>query len=137
VWKRSGGGSKDKFFFDSGLKAPNNRDGPGADPLDLMLGGSPLPRTRPCTKPRNSLSYALVQNSETRDSAASDINAAPVDSTHRGRGISSRFKQRNKSAERSNKESGSAKSNSECDAAREAQVGFTMTVYNQIPPKPC
>jgi hypothetical protein len=134
VWKRSGGSSKDKFFFDSGLKAPNDGDGPGADPLDLMLGGSPLPRTRPCTKPRNSLSYALVQNSEARDSATSDINVAPVDSTHRGRGISSRFKQRDKSAERSTKESGSAKSDSECDAA---QVGFTMTVYNQIPPKPC
>jgi hypothetical protein len=109
---------------------PNDGDGPGTDPLDSMLGGSPLPRTRPCAKPRNSLSYALVQNSETRDSASSDVNAAPVDSTRRSRGISSWLKQRDKPAERSTKESGGAESNSERDAAREVQVGFTMPVYN-------
>ena len=102
-----------------------------------MLGGSPLPRTRPCAKPRNSLSYALIQNSEAKKSPGSDVNAARVDSTNRSRGISSWFKQRSKFAERSTKESGSVKSDSERSAAQEAQVGFTMPIYNQIYPKSC
>src|SRR3984885_9302670 len=82
-WKRSSGSSKNKFLFDSGLKAPNDGNGPGADLLDLMLGGSPLPRTRLSAKPLNSLSYDLIQNSETRKSTSSNVNAAPVSATGR------------------------------------------------------
>jgi hypothetical protein len=136
-WKRSSGSSKNKFLFDSGLKSSNDGDGPGADLLDLMLGGSPLRRTRPSVKPPHSLSYSLIQNSEARKSTGSDVNTAPVDSTPRSKGISSLLKQRDKSAGRSTKESGGAKSDSECDAAREAHVGFTMLVYNWLYPKPC
>jgi hypothetical protein len=131
-WKRSSGGSKNNFLFDSGLKAPNDGDGRDADLVDLMLGGSPLPRARPPAKPRNSLSYPLIQNSETRKSTSSDVNAETVDATCRSRGISSWFKQRDKSFEQSTKESGGARSDSERDAAREAQVGFAMPVNNWI-----
>jgi hypothetical protein len=112
--------SRNKFLFDSRLKAPNEKD--VVDPLDLILTGSPINRTRPSAIQRESFSVGLVQNGELRKSTSSDTNAASVDSTRRSRGISSWFRQREKSAGPSNKRSGAAERNLEGGGARDIQV---------------
>jgi hypothetical protein len=108
-WERNSDGSKNKFLFDGGSQAPNDRDSPCTGLRDLMLGGP--------SATLNSLSYALIQNREARKPTNSDVNTASGDSIPCSRGISSLFKQRDKPAERSAKECGGAKSDSECDEA--------------------
>jgi hypothetical protein len=112
--KGDSSGCKKNFLFGTALEPPRGVD--GADQQELIVGGSPLPRTRP----QESLSSALIQS---RKSASSDITAAPVGSTRRSRGISSWFRQGDKSAEPgSNKESSVVGRTSDGGAAREAQV---------------
>lgn len=115
--KGGSSGCKKNFLFGTSLEPPRAAD--GADQRELIVGGSPLPRTRP----QESLSSAPIQRGESRKSASSDITAAPVGSTRRSRGISSWFRQGDKSAEpSSNKESSVAGRTSDGEAAREAQV---------------
>jgi hypothetical protein len=104
-------GFKNKFLFDKRLKPPNEKD--VVDPLDLILTGSPTSRTRLSAIQQDSFSITQVQKSELRKSTSYGSNSASVDSTRRSRGISSWFRQREKSAEPSDKESGARERDAE------------------------
>jgi len=112
--------SKNKFLFDRRLKAPNDKD--VVDPLDLILTGSPTSRTRPSAIQRESFSIARVQKGELSKSTSYESNSASVNSTRRSRGISGWFRQREKSAELSDKESGAGERDTEGGVARDIQV---------------
>jgi hypothetical protein len=113
-------GFKNKFLFDKTLKPPNEKD--VVDPLDLMLTGSPTSRTRLSAIQQESLSITQVQKGGLRKSTSHGSNSASVDSTRRSRGISSWFRQREKSAEPSDKESGAGERDAEGGVARDIQV---------------
>ena len=113
-------GFKNKFFFDKRLKPPNEKE--AVDPLDLILTGSPTSRTRLSAIQRDSISIAQVQKSELRKSTSYGSNSASVDSTRRSRGISSWFRQREKSAEPGDKESSAGERDVEGRVARDIQA---------------